>query len=56
LIHTIDLQGGASLVLHTFEPAVAPRGIGVPRIGHFGFFRPQFEATLWPLVAQWLRG
>jgi len=20
----------------------------------FGFFRPQFEPTLWPLVPQWL--
>lgn len=33
---------------------IAPRDIGVPRIGHFGFFRPQFEPTLWPLVPQWL--
>jgi predicted alpha/beta hydrolase len=35
---------------------IAPRDIGVPRIGHFGFFRPQFEPTLWPLVPQWLVG
>lgn len=33
---------------------IAPRDIGVRRIGHFGFFRPQFEQTLWPLVPQWL--
>jgi predicted alpha/beta hydrolase len=33
---------------------IAPREIGVKRIGHFGFFRPQFEQTLWPLVPQWL--
>jgi predicted alpha/beta hydrolase len=33
---------------------IAPRDIGVQRIGHFGFFRPQFEQTLWPLVPQWL--
>lgn len=33
---------------------IAPRDIGVSRIGHFGFFRPQFERTLWPLVPQWL--
>ncbi|HEY6642006.1 alpha/beta fold hydrolase [Povalibacter sp.] len=33
---------------------IAPRDIGVSRIGHFGFFRPQFESTLWPLVSQWL--
>ena len=33
---------------------IAPAEIGVSRIGHFGFFRPQFERTLWPLVSQWL--
>lgn len=33
---------------------IAPREIGASRIGHFGFFRPQFEQTLWPLVPQWL--
>ncbi len=26
---------------------IAPRDIGVPRIGHFGFFRPSFQASLW---------
>jgi predicted alpha/beta hydrolase len=34
---------------------IAPPEIGAKRIGHFGFFRPQFERTLWPLVLQWLR-
>jgi predicted alpha/beta hydrolase len=24
------------------------------RIGHFGFFKPQGEAGLWPLVSNWL--
>ncbi|HEV8334154.1 MAG TPA: alpha/beta fold hydrolase [Steroidobacteraceae bacterium] len=33
---------------------IAPRDVGVQRIGHFGFFRPQFEQTLWPLLPQWL--
>lgn len=33
---------------------ISPRDIGVPRIGHFGFFRPQFEQTLWPLVKEWI--
>lgn len=33
---------------------IAPEEIGVRRIGHFGFFRPQFERTLWPLAPQWL--
>ena len=27
---------------------IAPQEAGAERIGHFGFFRPQFEATLWP--------
>jgi len=35
---------------------IAPRDVGAPGIGHFGFFRSQFESTLWPLVPQWLRG
>lgn len=29
MIHTIDLQGGASLILHTFEPAAAPLAVVV---------------------------
>lgn len=33
---------------------IAPAEIGVERIGHFGFFRPQFQQTLWPLVMNWL--
>ncbi len=33
---------------------IAPPDVGAKRIGHFGFFRPQFERTLWPLVPQWL--
>lgn len=26
---------------------IAPADIGVSRIGHFGFFRPEFESSLW---------
>lgn len=33
---------------------VAPASVGLEKIGHIGFFRPQSEATLWPLVGQWL--
>lgn len=29
---------------------IAPRDFGAGRIGHFGFFRPQFSQTLWPLA------
>lgn len=34
---------------------ISPEDIGAARIGHFGFFRPQFERTLWPLAQQWLQ-
>jgi predicted alpha/beta hydrolase len=33
---------------------LAPRDIGVKRIGHFGYFRREFEQSLWPLTTQWL--
>jgi predicted alpha/beta hydrolase len=26
---------------------IAPRDVGEPRIGHFGFFRARAEAPLW---------
>ncbi len=26
---------------------IAPQDIGAPRIGHFGFFRTAYEASLW---------
>ncbi|MCZ7687044.1 MAG: alpha/beta fold hydrolase [Sandaracinaceae bacterium] len=31
---------------------LAPSALGAERIGHFGFFRPSFEATLWPEVVR----
>jgi hypothetical protein len=34
---------------------IAPSDVGVARIGHFGFFRPQFEGTLWPIVKEWIK-
>ena len=33
---------------------LAPASYGLPRIGHFGFFKRQAEAALWPLVSDWL--
>jgi len=33
---------------------IAPPEVGVKHIGHFGFFRPQFESTLWRQTVQWL--
>ena len=34
---------------------IAPADVGVRRIGHFGFFRTQFRATLWVRLAQQLQ-
>lgn len=33
---------------------VTPRELGVPDIGHFGFFRERFRASLWRESADWL--
>jgi predicted alpha/beta hydrolase len=35
---------------------IAPADVQARRIGHFGFFREQFRATLWPRSLQWLQG
>ena len=34
--------------------SVAPRDLGVERIGHFGFFRERFRDSLWQETADWL--
>ena len=33
---------------------IAPAQFDLKRIGHFGFFKPQSEAALWPLVTAWI--
>jgi predicted alpha/beta hydrolase len=33
---------------------IAPREIGVRKIGHFGFFRSKFADTLWAQAGRWL--
>ncbi|TAF67864.1 MAG: alpha/beta fold hydrolase [Cytophagales bacterium] len=33
---------------------ISPEEIGVSSIGHFGFFRSQYESTLWQRAKQWL--
>ena len=33
---------------------IAPADIGVRKIGHLGFFRPEFRDTLWRQAADWL--
>jgi predicted alpha/beta hydrolase len=43
----IDCYENAPRELHR----IAPQDAQARRIGHFGFFRPQFEATLWTRVA-----
>ena len=33
---------------------IAPEDIGMPHIGHFGFFRKRYEASLWPRAGEWM--
>lgn len=33
---------------------IAPREVNAKRIGHFGFFRPEFQSTLWKQALDWL--
>lgn len=33
---------------------IAPHDVGATRVGHFGFFRPQFKATLWQQALTWM--
>ena len=33
---------------------IYPAQFGLKRVGHFGFFKPQSEAALWPLVTKWI--
>lgn len=34
---------------------IAPEDVGLRRIGHFGFFRRDADAALWPIVADFVR-
>ena len=55
-------ERGTRVLLDCYENAprelqrIAPADVGVDRIGHFGFFRSQFEGTLWRRVEQLLAG
>ena len=57
----MTLRGTHSLV-NLYENAprevqrIAPADIAVRRIGHFGLFRSEHEAVLWPRVNLWLAG
>lgn len=53
-------ERGTQVLIDCYENAprelqrIAPGDVGAKRIGHFGFFRPQFEATLWQRLEQGL--
>ena len=34
---------------------IDPAAVGLPRIGHLGFFDERISRSLWPAVADWLR-
>lgn len=36
------------------ERRVDPRGLGLPAVGHFGFFRSRMRDALWPIVGDFL--
>jgi predicted alpha/beta hydrolase len=36
------------------ERRIDPRSAGLPRVGHFGFFRSRMRETLWPVVGDFL--
>jgi predicted alpha/beta hydrolase len=50
-------ERGTRVLIDCYENAprelqrIAPADVGARRIGHFGFFRAQFEATLWQRTA-----
>jgi len=55
-------ERGTRVLIDCYENAprelqrIAPADVGVGRIGHFGFFRRQFEPTLWRRLEQLLTG
>jgi len=54
------LEAGSRLLHQAYlrRPAdyrvIEPQQVGMPRIGHFGFFKSASEKTLWPIVTEWL--
>lgn len=34
---------------------IAPRDLGLRRVGHFGYFRPEAGRRLWPMTLDWLQ-
>ena len=54
------LQEGSQMLHSAYkkQPAdyrfISPVEVGLKRVGHFGFFKSQSEAALWPVVTTWL--
>ena len=54
------LEAGSRLIHGAYRQrapdyrVIAPADVDMKRIGHFGFFKPQAEARLWPTVIEWL--
>lgn len=54
------LEAGSRMLHDAYQTAqvdyrvLHPEQFGLRRIGHFGFFRQDQEAVLWPLVSAWL--
>ena len=54
------LQDGSRMLHDAYQQrsadyrVIEPQAHGMKRIGHFGFFKPQCEKTLWPMVTGWL--
>jgi predicted alpha/beta hydrolase len=54
------LEDGSRLIHDAYRKrkidyrVIEPGQFGLPRIGHFGFFKPPGEAALWPQVTGWL--
>ncbi len=48
--HLASFYGGGRHEVLTVEP----RALGVQRIGHFGWVRPDFRETLWTAIRDWL--
>ena len=55
-------ERGTHVLIDCYEDApravqrIARADVGARRIGHFGFFRPQFEPTLWRRLEALLAG
>ena len=49
-----DAYRKSSVTYRVITPNEFAQQGGPKRIGHFGFFKPQNQTTLWPLVTQWL--